>query len=141
LNFILSFGMTNFQVMIGLYAVDKFAFKTKQVGAISMVMSGVLIIGQGFLVGPLTKRLVDLNLIRIGLLGGGIGFALIALAIDYMTTLLALGLFILSLALIGTALSSTISNFTGEHQGTAMGLNSASTSLGRVRVIGPIWGG
>jgi DHA1 family multidrug resistance protein-like MFS transporter len=139
LNFIMSFGMTNFQGMIGLYAVDKFAFNTKQVGVIWMVMGGVLIIGQGFLVGPLTKRLGDLNLIRIGLLGGAIGFALVALAIDYITTLLALGLFILSLALIGPALNSYISNFAGEHQGTAMGLNSASTSLGRV--VGPLWGG
>jgi MFS transporter, DHA1 family, multidrug resistance protein len=139
LNFIMSFGMTNFQGMIGLYAVDKFSFNTKQVGAIWMVMGGVLIIGQGFLVGPLTKRLGDLNLIRIGLLGGAIGFVLVALATDYITTLLALGLFILSLALIGPALNSYISNFAGEHQGTAMGLNSASTSLGRV--VGPLWGG
>ena len=139
LNFIMSFGMTNFQGMIGLYTVDKFAFNTKQVGAIWMVMGGVLIIGQGFLVGPLTKRLGDLNLIRIGLLGGAIGFALVALAIDYGTTLLALGLFVLSLAIIGPALNSAISNFAGEHQGTVMGLNSASTSLGRV--VGPLWGG
>jgi DHA1 family multidrug resistance protein-like MFS transporter len=139
LNFIMSFGMTNFQGMIGLYAVDKFAFNTKQVGAIWMVMGGVLILGQGFLVGPLTKRLGELNLIRIGLLGGAIGFAFVALANDYITTLMALGLFILSLALIGPALNSYISNFAGEHQGTAMGLNSASTSLGRV--VGPLWGG
>ncbi len=32
LIFIMSFGMTNFQGMIGLYVVDKFAFNTKQVG-------------------------------------------------------------------------------------------------------------
>jgi DHA1 family multidrug resistance protein-like MFS transporter len=51
LIFIMSFGMTNFQGMIGLYAVDKFAFDTKQVGAIWMVMGVVLIIGQGGLVG------------------------------------------------------------------------------------------
>jgi MFS transporter, DHA1 family, multidrug resistance protein len=139
LNFIMSFGMTNFQGMIGLYTVDKFAFNTKQVGAMWMVMGGVLIVGQGFLVGPLTKRLGELNLIRIGLLGGAIGFAMVALAVDYITTLLALGLFILSLALIGPALNSYISNFAGEHQGTAMGLNSASTNLGRV--VGPLWGG
>lgn len=52
---------------------------------------------------------------------------------------LALGFFILSLALIGPALNSYISNFAGEHQGTVMGLNTAFTSLGRV--VGPLWGG
>ncbi len=139
LIFIMSFGMTNFQGMIGLYVVDKFAFNTKQVGAIWMVMGVVLIIGQGVLVGPLTKKLGDLNLIKIGLLGGAIGFVLVAFAVDYITTLLALGFFILTLALIGPALNSHISAFAGEHQGTVMGLNSAMTSLGRV--VGPLWGG
>ena len=139
LIFIMSFGMTNFQGMIGLYAVDKFAFDTKQVGAIWMVMGIVLIVAQGGLVGPLTKKLGDLTLIKIGLFGGVIGFLLVAFAVDYITTLLALGFFILALALIGPALNSYISNFAGEHQGTVMGLNSAFTSLGRV--VGPLWGG
>jgi DHA1 family multidrug resistance protein-like MFS transporter len=139
LIFIMSFGMTNFQGMIGLYVVDKFAFSTTQVGTIWMLMGGILIIAQGGLVGPLTKKLGDLNLIKIGLLGGTIGFTLVALAVDYITTMLALGFFILSLALIGPALNSYISNFAGENQGTVMGLNSAMNSLGRV--VGPLWGG
>jgi DHA1 family multidrug resistance protein-like MFS transporter len=139
LIFIMSFGMTNFQGMIGLYVVDKFAFNTTQVGAIWMVMGIVLIVAQGVLVGPLTSRLGDLPLIKIGLLGGAIGFVLVAFATNYITTLLALGFFTLALALIGPALNSYISNFAGEHQGTVMGLNSAFTSLGRV--AGPLWGG
>src|SRR5512139_685421 len=139
LIFIMSFGMTNFQGMIGLYAVDKFAFNTKQVGAIWMVMGFVLIVGQGFLVGPLTEKFGDLSLIKAGLLGGAVGFILVAFAWNYITTLLALGFFILALALIGPALNSYLSNFAGEHQGTVMGLNSAFTSLGKV--VGPLWGG
>jgi len=131
--------MTNFQGMIGLYVVDKFAFSTKQVGAIWMVMGVVLILVQGGLTGPLSQRHGELTLIRLGLLGGAIGFVLVALAIDYITTLLALGFFILALALIGPALNSHISAFAGEHQGTVMGLNSVMTSLGRV--VGPLWGG
>lgn len=135
----MSFGMSNFQGMIGLYVVDKFAFSTKQVGSIWMVMGAVLILGQGGLVGPLTKKLGDLALIKIGLFGGALGFVLVGFASDYLTTMLALGFFILALALIGPALNSYISNFAGKHQGTVMGLNSASTSLGRV--VGPLWGG
>ncbi|HEX6034391.1 MAG TPA: MFS transporter [Anaerolineales bacterium] len=139
LIFIMSFGMTNFQGMIGLYVVDKFAFNTTQVGTIWMVMGAVMIVSQGVLVGPLTERLGEQTLIKIGLLGGAIGFVLVAFAVDYITTLFALGFFILLLALIGPALNSYISNFAGEHQGTVMGLNSAMTSLGRV--VGPLWGG
>lgn len=139
LIFIMSFGMTNFQGMIGLYVVDKFAFNTKQVGAIWMVMGVVLILVQGGLTGPLSKKLGELALIRLGLLGGAIGFVLVALAVNYITSLLALGTFIFALALIGPALNSYISTFAGEQQGTVMGLNSAMTSLGRV--AGPLWGG
>ncbi|RPJ27426.1 MAG: MFS transporter [Chloroflexi bacterium] len=139
LIFIMSFGMTNFQGMIGLYVVDKFAFNTTQVGAIWMVMGAVMIVSQGVLVGPLTEKLGEQTLIKVGLLGGAIGFVLVAFAIDYITTLLALGFFMLALALMGPALNSYISAFAGKHQGTVMGLNSATTSLGRV--IGPLWGG
>jgi MFS family permease len=73
------------------------------------------------------------------LLGGALGFVFVAFAWNYLTTLLALGFFILALALIGPALNSYISNSAGEHQGTVMGLNSAFTSLGKV--VGPLWGG
>jgi MFS family permease len=135
----MSFGMTNFQGMIGLYVVDKFAFNTTQVGTIWMVMGAVMIVSQGVLVGPLTEKLGEQTLIKVGLLGGAIGFVLVAFAIDYITTLLALGFFMLALALMGPALNSYISAFAGKHQGTVMGLNSATTSLGRV--IGPLWGG
>lgn len=136
---IMSFGMTNFQGMIGLYAIDRFGFNTRQVGSIWMLMGGILILGQGALVGPLTRRLGELQLIKLGLLGGALGFAAVAVAVDYLTIMLALSFFILGLSLIGPSLNSYISTFAERQQGTLMGLNSASTSLGRV--IGPLWGG
>lgn len=139
LIFIMSFGMTNFQGMIGLYVVDKLDFTTTQVGTLWMVMGAVLIVAQGALVGVLTEKFGDLNLIKAGLLGGVLGFLFVAFAWNYVTTLLALGFFILALALIGPALNSHISNFAGEHQGTVMGLNSSFASLGKV--LGPLWAG
>lgn len=139
LIFIMSFGLTNFQGMIGLYVVDKFAFDTQQVGAIWMVMGIMLIVVQGGLTGPLSKKIGELMLIRLGLFGGALGFVFVALAINYGTILLALGLFIAALALIGPALNAYISRFAGEHQGAVMGMNSAVNSLGRV--LGPFLGG
>jgi DHA1 family multidrug resistance protein-like MFS transporter len=139
LIFIMSFGMSNFQGMIGLYVIDKFAFDTQQVGAIWMVIGLVLIVVQGTLTGPLTKKFGELPLIRAGLIGGAAGFILMSLAFDYVSSLLALGFFTFTLALIGPALNAHISRYAGEHQGTVMGMNSAATSLGRV--IGPLWAG
>jgi DHA1 family multidrug resistance protein-like MFS transporter len=139
LIFVMSFGLTSFQGITGLYVVDKFSFNTKQVGAIWMVMGGMLIVVQGTLTAPLTKRFGESFLIRAGLIGGALGFVAMSLAVNYVTTLIALGFFTLALALIGPALNAYISHFAGERQGTVMGLNSAATSLGRV--IGPLWAG
>jgi multidrug resistance protein len=139
LLFIMSFGMTNFQGMLGLYFVDKFGSGTQQVSYIWMLMGLILIVAQGVLVGPLTKVLGELRLIKLGLLGGALGFALMALAMNYAVAMLALGFFILAVALIGPALNSHISGFAGQQQGAVMGLNSAFSSLGRI--AGPLWGG
>lgn len=137
--FIMSFGLTSFQGITGLYVVDRFQFNTQQVGVISMVMGGVLVVVQGLLTGPLCRRFGELALIRIGLFGRALGFLFFALADRFLTILLALGFFSLSLALVGPALNGYISRFAGERQGTVMGMNSAATSLGRI--IGPLWAG
>lgn len=139
LIFIVSFGMTNFQGIIGLYGLEKFNFDTKQVGAIWMVVGGVMILGQGVLTGFLTKRIGEIAVIRFGMLIGAVGFAALLLASGLISILLVTGLFILSVALIGPALNAHLSAYGGENQGALMGLNVAFASLGRV--FGPLWAG
>ena len=139
LIFIMSFGLSGFQGIMGLYVVDKFGFDTKQVGTIWMVMGGMLIVVQGGLTDPLSKKFGELPLIVAGLAGGALGYVGMSLAVDYLTTLLAVGLFTLALALIGPALNAYISGFAEEQQGLVMGLNGAATSLGKV--LGPLWAG
>lgn len=139
LIFVMSFGMTNFQGIIGLYGLEKFNFDTKQVGAIWMVVGGAMLLGQGVLTGLLTKRLGDIPVIRFGLLLGAVGFVGLLLADGLVFILLVTGFFMLSVALIGPALNSHLSTFGGEHQGALMGLNVAFASLGRV--FGPLWAG
>jgi DHA1 family multidrug resistance protein-like MFS transporter len=139
LIFIIAFGMTNFQGIVGLYVVRKFAFDTRQVGAIWMVLGAVMIISQGALTGPLTKLFGDVTVIRFGLFMGAIGFGALLLANGFISILLSTGFFILAVALIGPALNSSLSAFGGKHQGALMGLNTAFASLGRV--VGPLWAG
>ena len=45
------------------YVVDKFGFSTKQVGVIWMALAGILIVVQGFLTGPLAKKIGEKRLI------------------------------------------------------------------------------
>jgi DHA1 family multidrug resistance protein-like MFS transporter len=135
----MSFGMSNFQGITGLYVVDKFAFNTKQVGTIWMVMGAMMILVQGVLTGPLTRRFGDQTLIHAGLAGGALGFLAMTAANSYITVLAALGFFSLWLAIISPVLNARMSVFAGNQQGTVMGMNSAASSLGRV--IGPLWAG
>jgi DHA1 family multidrug resistance protein-like MFS transporter len=136
---IMSFGMTNFQGIIGLYVLDKFQFDTRQVGAIWMVAGAVMLVSQGLLTGVLTKRFGEVLVIRVGLLVGSVGFIALLMVSGFIPILLAAGFFILAIALIGPALNSYLSAFGGEHQGALMGLNMAFASLGRV--FGPLWAG
>ncbi len=139
LVFIMSFGMTNFQNIAGLYVVEKFQFDTRQVGAIWMVIGGVMLLGQGVLTGLLTKRIGEVMVIRLALLFGSFGFAALLLANGFIPILVTCGFFMLAIALIGPALNAYLSVFGGEHQGALMGLNMAFASLGRV--FGPLWAG
>jgi len=139
LVFVMSFGLTSFQGIAGLYGVDKFAFSTQQVGGMWMVLGAVMIVAQGLLTGPMTRRFGELPVIGGGLAGGAAGFLGMSLAGGYGSTLLALGLFALAMALCGPVLNAAVSRFAGERQGTVMGMTSAANSLGRV--IGPLWAG
>jgi len=139
LIFIMSFGLANFQGIVGLYVVDRFDFSTRQVGILWMVLGVALLVGQGGLAGPLAKRMGESRLIWSGLAGGTLGFVLIALAVDFHTVLLAVGFFILVLAVIGPVLNACMLRYAGERQGTVMGMSSASASLGRV--AGPLQAG
>lgn len=139
LIFVMSFGLTGFQGITGLYVVDKLGFDTTQVGAIWMVMGAMMIVVQGGLTGPLTKWIGEFPIILIGLAGGALGFIGLTLAANAVTTFLAVGLFTLAVALSGPVLNALISTLAGEQQGTIMGLNSAAASLGKV--VGPLWAG
>jgi predicted MFS family arabinose efflux permease len=63
----------------------------------------------------------------------------VALASDEIGVWAALTVFVLAISLIGPPLNSFISGYAGEHQGAVMGMNGASTSLGKA--LGPLWGG
>lgn len=137
--FLMSFGLSNFQGISGLYVVDKFQATPSQTGVIWMVMGAVMAAAQGLLIGPLTRRLGEPRLIFGGLTGGALGFVLIALAWNFASVLAAIAFFSLALAVMGPALNAHLSRLAGGRQGALMGINSAATSLGRV--IGPLWAG
>jgi DHA1 family multidrug resistance protein-like MFS transporter len=136
---LISFGLANLQNMVGLYAVDKLNADTTQVSAVWMVMGVSMIVVQGGLVGWLSRRVGEMRLIRISLLGGMVGFVIIAQTVNLVQLLAVLAFIMLALSLLSPSLNASISRYGGEHQGALMGVNNAMISLGRV--LGPLWGG
>jgi DHA1 family multidrug resistance protein-like MFS transporter len=137
--FIVSFGATNFQAIFGLYALEKFAFNTQQVGTILMVVGIVSALIQGLLTGPFTRRFGEAAMIKATLLSNALGFLVLLLANSYATVLLTTGVYVLSHALLRPSVQALTSRRAGGGQGTAMGLNSSFMSLGQI--AGPIWAG
>lgn len=139
ISFLVSFGLTNFEAIFGLYALEKFNYGPEQVGTILMVIAIVSTIGKAALTGPATRRWGEAKIIKGSLLISSLGFIALLLANTYITILLATGFFILSKTLLRPAVLSLTSKQTDSGQGTAMGLNNAFMSLGRI--IGPVWAG
>jgi MFS transporter, DHA1 family, multidrug resistance protein len=98
-----------FANIFGLYALEKFGFGLEDVGVMMMVLGLVSALAQGMLAGPLTKKLGDELVTKVGLFATAIGFGLLLLANTYVTILLATAFFALTVALQVPALTSLTS--------------------------------
>ena len=139
LAFLVSFGLTNFEAVFGLYAKDRYGYDAKQVGTVLTVIGLISAVIQGALIGPLSKRWGEAAIIRGSLLGSVLGFVVMLQARTYAGVMLTVGFFIISNAMLRPAISSLISKRTPSGQGVAMGLNNSFMSLGRI--AGPTWAG
>ena len=139
LAFLLSFGLTNFEGVFGLYAEYRFDYDAKTVGMVLTVIGISSAIVQGVLTGPSIKRWGDSAVIKTSLIASSVGFLLMLTATNLTTVMLTTGFFVISNAMLRPGVASLISKRAKEGQGIAMGLNNSFMSLGRI--IGPIWAG
>jgi DHA1 family multidrug resistance protein-like MFS transporter len=137
--FLVTGGVMVFYGILGLYALERFGYGTNQVGLIFTILGLVTAIGQGLLVGPLTKHFGDLNVIKFGFLLSAISMLSIMLADRYALLLISIGLFSLFNAVLIPAIMSLTSKGTTLSQGVTMGLSNSFISLGRI--VGPLLGG
>jgi DHA1 family multidrug resistance protein-like MFS transporter len=139
LAFLVSFGLTNFEAVFGLYALERYEYGPQQVGTVLTTIGLASAVVQGVLTGPLAKRWGEAAVIRASLLGSAVGFVLMLQANSFGAVLLTVSFFVISNALLRPAVSSLISRRTETGQGVAMGLNNSFMSLGRI--AGPTWAG
>lgn len=136
---LLTFGLTNFEAIFGLYSADRYGYSPRLVGILFMVIGVVSAVVQGLLTGPLTRRWGEANVIRGSLIASAAGFLILTQVNTLPAVIAAVCFFILSNALLNPANSSLISKRTEASQGLVMGLNNSYQSLGRI--IGPAWAG
>ena len=139
LVFLLSFALTNFEGVFGLYALRRFGYDTQQVGSILTVVGLTSALAQGVLTGPLSRWWGEVRLLKVAFLGCAVGFWLMLQATTFVTILLTASLFVLFNSFLRPSTASLISQRTPTGQGVAMGLNNSFMSLGRI--VGPLWAG
>jgi DHA1 family multidrug resistance protein-like MFS transporter len=137
--FLVSFGLTAFEGVFGLYALERFNYGTTEVGILLTVIGLLSAVVQGALTGPATHRWGEVGVIRASLVGSAIGFVIMLLATNLITVLLTISFFIISNAMLRPVVSALTSKRATGGQGVAMGLNNAFMSLGRS--VGPVWAG
>jgi len=145
--FLVSFGLTNFEAVFGLYAAEKLGYGPDRVGVILVVVGVVSTLGKAVFIGPATRRWGEAFIVKASTLASSVGFVVLLMAHSYPTVLLATGLFILSKTFLRTALLSLASRRAtprqAQHsnvgQGAVMGLGNSFINLGRI--VGPIWAG
>ena len=139
LSFLVSFGLSNMEGILGLFALERFEFGPPEVGSVMVVVGTVVAVVQIALTGPATKRFGERNVIKAALLGLTVTFLLILSAYDFTTLLITISLFAFTNAMLRPSIASLISKETKIDQGLAMGLNSSFMSLGRF--TGPLLAG
>jgi DHA1 family multidrug resistance protein-like MFS transporter len=137
--FLVSFGMTNFEIIFGLYSAETYGYGPQQVGGLLTFIGIISAIVQGGLTGPFTRRWGEAAIIKASLLGSAFGFAMMVMARSFVAVLLTMGFFVISNAMLRPAVSALISRRATIGQGIAMGLNNSFMSLGRS--VGPLWAG
>jgi len=139
LALMVNFALTNFEAIIGLYALERFGYGPKEVGTIITVIGIVTAVMQLTVVGPVIRRWGEIRLIRISLVASAAGFLFMLLAGSFATVLFTVALFIISNSMIHPGVTSLISKRVTGGQGMVMGLANSFMSLGRI--VGPIWAG
>lgn len=139
IGFLVSYALTVFYGIFGLYALEKYGYGPDDVGIIFMVVGLVSAVSQGVLTGPLTKRWGETTIIKVSLLGSAVSFILLSLAKGSGAIMGSIGLFTLVTALLSPAVIALTSKQVKQEQGVVMGLSNSVMSIGRA--AGPLWAG
>ncbi len=140
MSLLLTFALANMESVLSLYGQDRFQMGPADIGYIMGSMGILSVIGQGLLIGPLTRKYGEPRLLLAGLFVSMVGLIGLALIPTRWGMIISALVFSAGNVLLQPSVTSLISQKSSpSEQGTAMGYSNSFQSLGRA--IGPLWAG
>jgi MFS transporter, DHA1 family, tetracycline resistance protein len=129
-----------FEATFALLGRARFDLTDSMVALVFSALGIVLVATQAGLVGPATRRLGEMGVIRLGLAGTVVGFLLIGFGSRWLTVAPGLAVVAAGQGLAMPAISSAVAGAAPrERSGAALGIQQSAGGL--ARVVGPIVGG
>lgn len=129
-----------FEATFALLASDRLDADASTVAWLFAAVGVILMAAQGGLVGPITDRLGEANVIRLGQALDLVGFVIIGVSTTWLPLFVGLLVLALGQGLLTPALSSAVAAMSGPGRaGYTLGVQQSTGGL--ARVIGPLMGG
>ncbi|NOU71149.1 MFS transporter [Paenibacillus sp. LMG 31458] len=137
--FVMSFGLSNYEQIFGLFVDHKFGFTPKDIAIIITFGSIAGAVVQVTIFGWILNRFGEKRVISFCLIIAGL-FVLLTLFVNsYFLIITVTFIVFLSIDILRPAIGTQMSKMAHEQQGYVAGLNSAFTSLGNI--AGPVIAG
>jgi MFS family permease len=141
-NFVIVLSFSGLETTFRLFTEDRFRMSAASTGYVLGLVGVVLIVVQGALLRPLSRRSTERTLILAGALVQSVGFTGVALSprLGTPALLAAMGVIALGSALTNPSVSAFVSRCSdAQNQGVALGVLQSAGAL--ARVCGPAVGG
>ncbi|WP_407653326.1 MFS transporter [Brevibacillus ruminantium] len=135
LVFTLTFGLSNFEAIFGLYVDQKFSYTPKDISILITVGALIGVIIQSFLIDRLLRRFGEKRLINISFFFSAVTMILMLLSGNFWYVMIVTSIFFIFTSILRPAINTLLSKMAGKEQGFVAGMNNAYMSIGNI--IGP----
>ncbi|MGG1618971.1 MFS transporter [Paenibacillus sp. NRS-1782] len=136
---VMTFGLANFESVLGLYVTNRFQFSPQH---ISIILTAGAVIGvgmQALFVAKIINKFGEKRVIKGSLLLTSFAYILFLFATDFWSIILVTSGIFFATALLRPALNTQLSKRAGTEQGYVAGMNNAYMSIGNI--VGPTMAG
>ncbi|MCZ8520397.1 MULTISPECIES: MFS transporter [Paenibacillus] len=136
---VMTFGLANFESVLGLYVTKRFQFSPQN---IAMILTTGAVIGvamQAFIVAKAIKMFGEKKVIKISLFTTSFAYVVFLFVKSFWGIILVTSGIFFATAILRPALNTQLSKMAGSEQGYVAGMNNAYMSVGNI--LGPIVAG